>query len=206
MYVQHFVNYPKPGRWSQNLELAKTSPPMNVAGYTWRVMTPRYGHGFVRKIVADQTYESFDERERGFSDWWQTIEDSGWWQAFGEAVAEWSEDLFWVLRDVALKGDPGPWLMRLEVRIKAGAMDRAIALVKERPLPELPGLTFRALLPLSGPDAHNYLVEEWGFGSLDAYYSATMAFAESEAGKAWLARWTEVAGGGSLHELYQIRS
>ena len=64
MYVQRFVFRPKEGLASQAVAVLRRFPSREITGCSRRIVTPIYGAPIGSKIVLDETFESFDERER----------------------------------------------------------------------------------------------------------------------------------------------
>ena len=204
MYVQRFVFKPRPGMRGKTAEVLAKVPPSPWAGFSFRVMTPAYGAPDRDVVIGDETFESWDERHRKHDAHFKLLSESGWMSQLREAVTGWDEDLLWILREEAQPGKPADFVMRIGLYTKPGTTRRANDLMMNRPLPDLPGLTFRLLLPLTGPKAQNYLVAEWGYSSLDGYYEAQLALGETQAAKDWFAKWREVTQAGGLHVMYSI--
>jgi hypothetical protein len=184
--------------------LAK-APDADHAGYSWRVMTPRYGIADRQIVACDETFESWDERERTHPAQLARLRETGWLAELGECVSGWEENLLWVMREEAQPGDPPKYVWREDFHYRSGEGQRARELLMQGSPPELPGLTLRFLLPLSGPNGFGCFVAEWGFASFDAYFQANVAQQQTEVAKEWMAQWREISLNEGLHVMYEVR-
>ena len=200
MWVSWRLLHVEPAGMSEAVSLLKRVHPLEIEGYSRRILRPRAGKDLAASIVLDEEFESLEaytvarekrsstpEAAKWFREWWP--------QSRGRD----SCTLYSVL--ATKPGQEARWLRPIVNYIKPGRMSEAIALSKEFAKGHPSSL--RLLEPETG-QVSGIVVGDWGFENHDAASATTAEWAGTEGAAAWWPKWAEVNENRRVSKFYRV--